>query len=596
MIFFFEFLKNPKHPEDDMALDGITLTALTTEIRDKCVGGRISRIAEPEAHEILLTIKSGAQQRLILSADPSLPLITLTETNKPSPMTAPGFLMLLRKHLQGGRIVSVTQPGLERAVRIEVEHLNELGDLCRKALILELMGKHSNLIFVDEDDRIIDAIRRVPSSVSSVREVLPGRPYFLPNTQQKTDPLSVSREAFSALFNERHSPLEKAVNETLTGLSPLMAREIVLTAGFDGSECADDLSDEECARLYDGLQQVLEPVRKEEFSPRIYFHHGKQLEFSAVPLAVYQNEEVRLYDSMSKAMEAYFGAKSAQVRMKQRSADLRHILQLSLERTSKKLDLQQKQLKDTEKRDKLKRNGELLKAYGYLAEPGAKELVCQDWNEEGKEIRVPLDETLSASENSQKYFERYQKLKRTFEATTKQIAETEADLVYLRSVAAHLASAENEADLIGIKAELAETGWIRKNKSTGKKDKAPKAGQPMKFISSDGFTIYVGKNNLQNEEVTFKLASGGDWWFHVKGQPGSHVIVKSEGRELPDRCFEEAAALAAWYSSAPRGEKTEVDYTLKKEIKKPGLYKPGMVIYHTNYSLTIIPALLPHQP
>ena len=579
-----------------MALDGITLTALTTEIRDKCVGGRISRIAEPEAHEILLTIKSGAQQRLILSADPSLPLITLTETNKPSPMTAPGFLMLLRKHLQGGRIVSVTQPGLERAVRIEVEHLNELGDLCRKALILELMGKHSNLIFVDEDDRIIDAIRRVPSSVSSVREVLPGRPYFLPNTQQKTDPLSVSREAFSALFNERHSPLEKAVNEALTGLSPLMAREIVLTAGFDGSECADDLSDEECARLYDGLQQVLEPVRKEEFSPRIYFHHGKQLEFSAVPLAVYQNEEVRLYDSMSKAMEAYFGAKSAQVRMKQRSADLRHILQLSLERTSKKLDLQQKQLKDTEKRDKLKRNGELLKAYGYLAEPGAKELVCQDWNEEGKEIRVPLDETLSASENSQKYFERYQKLKRTFEATTKQIAETEADLVYLRSVAAHLASAENEADLIGIKAELAETGWIRKNKSTGKKDKAPKAGQPMKFISSDGFTIYVGKNNLQNEEVTFKLASGGDWWFHVKGQPGSHVIVKSEGRELPDRCFEEAAALAAWYSSAPRGEKTEVDYTLKKEIKKPGLYKPGMVIYHTNYSLTIIPALLPHQP
>ena len=579
-----------------MALDGITLTALTTEIRDKCVGGRISRIAEPEAHEILLTIKSGAQQRLILSADPSLPLITLTETNKPSPMTAPGFLMLLRKHLQGGRIISVTQPGLERAVRIEVEHLNELGDLCRKALILELMGKHSNLIFVDEDDRIIDAIRRVPSSVSSVREVLPGRPYFLPNTQQKTDPLSVSREAFSALFNERHSPLEKAVNEALTGLSPLMAREIVLTAGFDGSECADDLSAEERARLYDGLQQVLEPVRKEEFSPRIYFHHGKQLEFSAVPLAVYQNEEVRLYDSMSKAMEAYFGAKSAQVRMKQRSADLRHILQLSLERTSKKLDLQQKQLKDTEKRDKLKRNGELLKAYGYLAEPGAKELVCQDWNEEGKEIRVPLDETLSASENSQKYFERYQKLKRTFEATTKQIAETEADLVYLRSVAAHLASAENEADLIGIKAELAETGWIRKNKSTGKKDKAPKAGQPMKFISSDGFTIYVGKNNLQNEEVTFKLASGGDWWFHVKGQPGSHVIVKSEGRELPDRCFEEAAALAAWYSSAPRGEKTEVDYTLKKEIKKPGLYKPGMVIYHTNYSLTIIPALLPHQP
>ena len=579
-----------------MALDGITVAALAAEIREKCLGGRIARIAEPEANEILLTIRSAQQYRLLLCADPSLPLVYLTAQNKPSPMTAPGFLMLLRKHLANGRIISVEQPGLERVLRIGIEHLNELGDLCKKALVIELMGKYSNLIFIDDENRILDAVRRVPSSMSSVREVLPGREYFLPNTRNKTDPLSLSREDLARLFEGSHAPLEKAVGESLTGLSPLAAREIAVRAGFDGSECAGELSEEGLSRVFGALQDFLAPVRAEQFSPRIYFHKGRQLDFSAVPLRVYEGEEFREFDGMSGAMESFFAEKSSRARMNQRSADLRHILQLSLERTSKKLDLQQKQLKDTEKRDKLKRFGELIKAYGWQAEAGAKELICSDWNDGDREVRVPLDETLTASENAQKYFERYQKLKRTFEATTKQIEETEADLEYLRSVAAHLASAESEADLIGIKAELAETGWTRKAKSSGKKEKAPKAGQPLRFVSSDGFTIYVGKNNLQNEEVTFRLASGNDWWFHAKGRPGSHVVVKTEGKELPDRCFEEAAALAAWYSSAPRGEKTEVDYTLKKEIKKPGLYKPGMVIYHTNYSMTVIPTLLTRQP
>ena len=531
-----------------MALDGITLAALAHEIRTKCLGGRITRIAEPEAHEILLTIKSSVQQRLLLSADPSLPLVYLTSANKPSPMTAPGFLMLLRKHLQGGRITGISQPGLERVLRIEIEHLNELGDLCRKALILELMGKYSNLILVDDQDRILDAIRRVPSFISSVREVLPGRPYFLPNTMHKTDPLEMSEEAFLPLFDDKHIPVEKAVSECFTGFSPLMAREVVKTAGFDGAECAAELGREDRLRLYTALTQILAPVKAENFSPCIYLHRGKQ------------------------------------------------IVQLALERTSKKLDLQQKQLKDTEKRDKLRLYGELLKAYGWQAAPGDTALVCSDWTS-GKEVTVPLDGTLTAAENAQKYFERYQKLKRTFEATTEQLAETQADLSYLRSVSAHLSRAESEADLIGITAELVETGWIRKNRNAGKKEKVPKAGQPLQFISSDGFVIYVGKNNLQNEEVTFKLASGSDWWFHVKGMPGSHVVVKADGRELPDRCYEEAAALAAWYSSAPRDEKVEVDYTRKKEIKKPGLYKPGMVLYHTNYSLMVKPALLPlRQP
>ncbi len=578
-----------------MALDGITVAALVNEIRTKCLGGRITRIAEPEANEILLTIKSSEQYRLLLSADPSLPLVYLTAERGKSPLTAPGFLMLLRKHLQGGRITSVTQPGLERVIRLEVEHLNELGDLCRKALILELMGKYSNLIFVSDNDQILDAIRRVPSFVSSVREVLPGRTYFLPNTMHKTDPLEMSSESFLPLFDGRHSPVEKAVNECFTGFSPLMAREVVQAAGFDGAECSSELGTEDRLRIFAAIEAVLAPVKAEDFSPRIYLHGGKPFEFSALPLSVFRQEEYRSYDSISEAMEVFFSEKNASTRMKQRSADLRHIVQLALERTSKKLDLQQKQLKDTEKRDRLKLFGELLKAFGWQAAPGDTVLLCSDWTS-GREVSVPLDGSLSAAENAQKYFERYQKLKRTFEATSQQIEETQADLAYLRSVSAHLSRAESEEDLTGIKAELTETGWIRKGRGGSKKEKAPKAGRPLSFISSDGFTIFVGKNNLQNEEVTFKLANGGDWWFHVKGMPGSHVIVKTEGKELPDRCFEEAAALAAWYSSAPRGEKTEVDYTRRKEIKKPGLYKPGMVVYHTNYSLMVFPSLLPHQP
>lgn len=579
-----------------MALDGITVSALTKEIRDAVTGGRISRIAEPEANEILLTIKSNAGQfRLILSADPSLPLVYFTETNKPSPLQAPGFLMLLRKHLQGGRIVDVVQPGLERVLRLKIEHLNEMGDTCRKFLVLELMGKHSNLIFTDDNDTVIDAVRRVSAGVSSVREVLPGRPYFIPNTKDKVSPLDVSAEDFPGLFSELHAPLEKALNEVFTGISPLIAREIVSVAGLDGNETAAECGPEILGRLYEALCAVLEPVKRGEFSPKVYYHRGKLLEFSPIPLSIYKDEEARDFPTMSAAMEAFFAEKSASTRIKQRSVDLRHIVQLALERTAKKRDLQAKQLKDTEKRDKYKVYGELITAFGYGLEPGAKELVCENYYDDNKEIRIPLDGTLTPQENAQKFFERYQKLKRTFEATTEQLAETDSDLAYLRSVSTALTTAETEEDLIGIKAELIETGWIRKNKSAGKKEKAPKAGKPLHFVSADGFDIYVGKNNLQNEELTFRIATGNDWWFHVKGQPGSHVIVKENGRELTDRTFEEAAAIAAWYSSAPKEGKTDVDYTRKKEIKKPGLYKPGMVIYHTNYSMTVTPALPERQ-
>ena len=574
-----------------MALDGVSVAALVKELNDTLSGGRIARIAEPEMHELLLTVKTGnGQKRLLLSADPSLPLAYLTASGKPSPLQAPSFLMLLRKHLSGGRIVSVTQPDLERVIRITVEHLDELGDLCRKDLIAELMGKHSNILLVDEDGTILDAVRHVPSSLSSVREVLPGRPYFIPNTRGKHSPFGLSESDFAALLSEQHMPAEKAVCALFTGISPLMAAEIVRHAGLDGSETASELSPGETASLLQSFRQVTETVRDGLFSPRVYYHRGKLLDFSALPLEIYAGEECVTFAGMSETLEAFYAERSSAGRIRQKSADLRHIVTLSLERAGKKRDIQEKQLKDTEKREKYRLYGELLRTYGYGLETGARELVCANYYDGDKEIRIPLDETLSAQENAQKYFERYQKLRRTYEATVHQLEETDAELAYLRSVETALSLAESEEDLAGIKAELAETGWIRK--AAGKKgEKAPKPGKPLHFRSPEGFDYYVGKNNIQNEELSFHFASGNDWWFHIKTLAGSHVIVKTGGRELSERGFVEAAALAAWYSSAPRDGKVEVDYTRKKELKKPAGGRPGMVIYHTNQSIMVVPGL-----
>ncbi len=574
-----------------MAFDGISVAALVKELNDKLSEGRISRIAQPETDAVLLTVKNMRNQyRLLLSANPSLPLAYLTENNLPSPAQAPGFLMLLRKHLSGGRILSVTQPGLERVIVLTAEHMNELGDLVQVRLILELMGKHSNLILVDQEGRITDAIRRIGSGTSSVREVLPGKTYFIPNTREKLSPLSLDPALFLEKLTAENGPVEKALNAVLTGISPQMARELVLRARLSGDEAASTLREEEKKRLLDALETLMAQVRDGAFSPRIYYHNGQLIEYSALPLTLYAAEEAVPYDGMSELLSDYYAEKNAASRIRQKSADLRHILHQTMEKDSRKRELMEKQLKDAEKRDKYKLYGELIQAFGYGLETGAKELRARNYYDNDKEVVIPLDETLSPQENAKHYFDRYQKLKRTYDATVVQMEETDAELAYLRSVEASLNLAENEEDLNIIKAELVSGGYMRAKNVPGKKaPKAPKTAAPLHFVCEEGFDYYVGKNNLQNEAVTFEQASGNDWWFHVKGIAGSHVIVKSGGKELSDAAFEHAAALAAWYSSAPRGAKTEVDYTRRKELKKPGHYKPGMVIYHTNYSMVIEP-------
>ena len=568
-----------------MAFDGITVAALRAELSRTLIGGRITKIAQPEADELLLTIKNNKNQyRLLISASASLPLLYLTESNKPSPMTAPGFCMLLRKHLSGGKVTDIRQPSLERILEFEIEHLNELGDLCRKLLIVELMGKHSNLIFCREDGVILDSIKHVSSAVSSVREVLPGRAYFIPATQEKLNPLTATEEVMLSAVCEKPLPLGKALYTTLTGFSPVMAEELCYRSCLDSSFPPGELTVNERQMLGHQLFRLLEEVREGRFAPQIVYQGKEPVEFSALPLTMYQELSAENFSSISLLLETYYASKNTITRIRQKSSDLRRIVQTALERSRKKYDLQAKQLKDTEKREKYRIYGELLHAYGYNLEEGARSLEALNYYT-NETITIPLDPTLNPQENAKKYYDKYGKLKRTYEAVTELLSETAKETAHLESISQALDIALSEEDLVQIREELMESGYIRKRRSQDKKPRI--TSRPFHYLSSDGFHIYVGKNNLQNDELTFQFASGNDWWFHAKGIAGSHVILKSEGQEVPDRAFEEAGRLAAYYSKSRGQEKVEIDYIEKKHVKKPGGAKPGFVVYYTNYSLVI---------
>ncbi len=568
-----------------MAFDGITIACMAHELQEKLTGGRISKIAQPEADELLLTVKSREGNfRLLLSASAGLPLVYLTGANKPGPMTAPNFCMLLRKHISGGRILSVTQPSLERILRFEIEHLDELGDLCRKYLVVEIMGKHSNIIFCSDTDQIIDSIKHVSAQMSSVREVLPGRAYFIPDTQEKADPLGITEENFTALIRKKAAKLSKALYTSLTGLSPVAAEEICAQASLDSDRAANSYEQAELIHLYRTFTRFLAPVRSGAYEPVIYYDGKTPVEFSCLPLTVYEPCRKETFSSVSGLLERYYAEKNTLTRIRQKSTDLRRIVQTALERNIKKYDLQAKQLKDTEKREKYRIYGELINTYGYGVEPGSKSFEALNYYT-GEMVTIPLDPQIPVQENAKKYFDKYGKLKRTCEAVTKLLEETGSEVEHLRSVQTALDIALQEEDLVQIKEELMQSGYIRKRNPGSKRPKI--TSKPFHYISSDGYHMYVGKNNLQNEELTFQTARGNDWWFHAKGAPGSHVIVQTNGGELPDTTFEEAARLAAYYSSNRGADKVEIDYVEKKHVKKPNGSRPGFVVYYTNYSMMI---------
>ena len=571
-----------------MAFDGITTAHIVRELNDKLTGGIISRIIQPEKDELYLTVKNGKETyQLYMSASASLPLLYLSDRKPAAPMTAPNFCMLLRKHIQGGHLISVSQPSLERAVTFTVSHRSELGDPCTRKLIIEIMGKHSNIILTDDNAVILDSIKRVPASMSSVREVLPGRPYFLPETRHKADPLTVSRETLTTAILRKPCRTAEALFSSLTGLSPLMAEEFCYEAGLDGGLSTQALTDEDRERLADVVLRAAEAVRESRFHAFLVYEEGRAAEYASLPLRMYDGSQKEAFDSPSAMLQTYYGRKNKETRMREKSAGLRRQATTALERVIKKADIQSRQLADAGKKDTFRLYGELLNVYGYQIPEGSRSAVLNNYYT-NEDITVPLDPTLSAAANAQHFFERYNKLKRTEIQTTEQLSAALHDRECLESILEALDKAENDADLEAIREELVSKGWAKKRSSRDKGFRREKS-KPMLFRSTDGFQIAVGKNNIQNDELTFRFANGGDWWFHAKGQPGSHVILRTEGREVPDRAFEEAASLAAYYSKGRKAPKVEIDYTLRKNVKKTPAGDPGFVIYHTNYSMMAVP-------
>ena len=575
-----------------MAFDGITTNCIMQELNHLLAGQRISKIAQPEREELLFTFKAlnEGSNRLLISANASLPFLYMTKENKTSPLNAPNFCMLLRKYIGNGRINAISQPSMERVLCFTIEHLDEMGDPAVKYLYVEIMGKHSNIIFCDKDGQIIDSIKHVSGQMSSIREVLPGRPYFIPAQQDRFDPWQIAKEQFVEQILKKPCSVAKAIYTSLVGFSPIIATELAYRSGLDADDSTAALTQADVERLYDVFRSLLQDLSDGNFSYGIYYDPvtGAPKEFAPIPLTIYSDMEYKTFSSISEVLEAFYAQRNKHTVIHQKSTDLRKIVSIHLERDRKKYLLQKKQLADTEKKDKYRIYGEMLHTYGYAASPGDKSIEVTNYYT-NEPFVIPLDPTLDAMENAKKYFDKYAKLKRTGNALSSYILETENEIKHLESIETSLSIAETEGDLAAIKEELQEYGFIKKH--SGKKTNRISKSQPLHFVDDNGFHIYVGKNNYQNDQLTFKFATGNDWWFHAKQMTGSHVIVKSENKELPDSTYEYAAALAAYYSSGRDNEKVEIDYLQKKNVKKPNGSAPGFVVYYTNYSLVATPSL-----
>ena len=577
-----------------MPLDGVFLKAVAHELNETLASSRLIKIQEIGGDQLLLSFRTGnGIKKVFLSANPSLPLLKLTEEGEESLPEAPAFCMMLRKHLMNGRLILVTTAGLDRAITFEIEHLNELGDPVRLSLIHEIMGKHSNIMLVDESGTILDAIRHVTPLMSSVRTVLPGKPYFLPDVQHKKDALTETEESFLSGLNPDDTALQ-AVTRRYAGISELTFSEVLFRHGIDADQKISALSPEKRKVLSGVFLSFLDKVKNNEFSFEAAYRELVPVQFAAVKLDSYRKDPalftVREFSSPSALLSAFYREKNAENRKKERAADLSRTVKTLLERATKKRDLQTAQLRDTENKEENRLAGELLSAYSYMLPVGVPSVTVENYYDENKPMTISVDPDLSIAENAKKYFDKYARQKRTAGALTVQIEDTNKEIDELLSVSVSLSLAETEADLQEIRDELAANGFLKK--SVGKKQmKREKKSLPYHYITSDGFHLYAGKNNLQNDALTFHLACGNDYFFHAKKMPGSHVILKTEGREVPDRAFEEAASLAAYCSSGRENPLVEVDYVLKKEVKKVPGQKPGFVIYDTNYSMMAVPTI-----
>ncbi len=570
-----------------MALDGIAIAGIVSELRKNLLNGRVDKIYQPEREEVIILIRSGgSNHKLLMSANSSHPRVHLSTQSKNNPLQAPLFCMVMRKHLTGGKIVDISQPDFERIIYVDIEAYNEMGDLTNKRIIVEIMGKHSNIILTDENAIILDCAKHITHETSSVREVLPGKQYTEPPSQGKLNPMRLEREGFLALLSGKAGvKLQEVIYKSYSGISPVMAADICCRAGLASDMFCEQLSSYGAEKLFLAFASLTEEVKAENFENEIIFDAlGKPIEFSTKTLSQFSGNIKREYDSVSRLLEDYYSEKDSYYRINQRTADLRRLVQTNIERCVKKTDVYNRTMHEIKDRDKLRIYGELLTANIHSMEQGMKSFTAVNYYEEDcPEITIPLDTSLTPAQNAQRYFKKYNKDKRTYSALIEQGEQNRQELQYLETVLTSINNCKDEADINDIREELYNVGIIKKSV----KNPTAKKSKPLHFISSEGFDIFVGKNNKQNDELTIKTAKAQDIWFHTKEIPGSHVLVKTNGKSPGNDTLNEAVQLAAYYSKASKSSLVPVDYTARKNVKKPNGAKPGMVIYD-NYKTAYV--------
>lgn len=579
-----------------MAFDGIMLRSVCAELNEKLAGGKVDRITQPERDEINIRFrafdtigKCNVNRTLLLSSNPSQSRVHLTQTKKENPAVAPNFCMLLRKHLTGAKFVKASQPGLERVLFLDFECSTELYETVTNRLVIEIMGRCSNLVFTDGDGHIYDAVHQVDFSDSEKRQILPGMTYTLPPAQDKSDLLTA--DIANALERNSTGRIDKRICEKFLGVAPLLGREAAFICSGATDTDISDLSDERFGKLVSYLETVADGVKQEKFSP-VFLYAEKPLEYWCFDICQYGSAAKKITDiSASEAIERYFSVKAAAEHIKRSSADITKIIGTVISRLSRKVEAQRGELKECEKADIYKRYGDIITSNMYLLKGGEKNARLVDYYaEEPTECTVELDPRLSPTANAQRYYKLYKKAQTAKKMLSEQIPEALADIEYLETVRSSVENASSVSELAQIRRELTEQGYIKqRGKIKTQKQKKPETCKPSEYTSSDGFTILVGKNNLQNDALTLKIADRHDIWFHIKNYAGSHVVVVTEGRTPPDSTLEEAAVLAATFSSADAGAKVEVDYTEVKNVKKPSGARPGKVIY-VNYRTAVVTA------
>jgi predicted ribosome quality control (RQC) complex YloA/Tae2 family protein len=591
-----------------MAFDGLTLYALTNEFNALLINGRIDKIYQPEKGEIILQIRQpGNNYKLVLSADPQSPRIHITEITKENPMSPPMFCMVLRKHLEGGRIRSFNQQGLERILNITIEAQDELGNYTYKTLLIEIMGKHSNVILLDSDGKtILDGIKRYSSNVSSHREVLPGREYIFPPLQNKLNVLDLPEDLFekNLLSQPLDISIEKCILNILTGWSPESCKELIYRAGLDNQQSLEECGIIDLQKIWQELSKIVSSLKNNNFSPVWYKStSGKPITFAPLPLHHIENTKdiTALLGSMNEVVNSYYTYKLSAQDLNQHKQNILKVVNNELSKANKKINIYYDDIADADRREIYKVKGEILTANLFQLALGQTSVdLCNFYDPEGKNITIELDPHLSPNENAQRYFKLYAKGKSQRGAAEEQITKTQGEIDYLESVATAINNTENIKDLNEIRTELVEEGYLKGKhekkkgfKGNRKKEKDTLAVEPI-ILSIDDIDVWVGKNNKQNDILTNKKANNYDLWFHVKDIPGSHVILRISTKgikpeELKEENLQRTAQIAAFFSKARNSAQVPVDYTLVKHVYKPNGAKPGMVNYFEQRTIYVTP-------